>query len=256
MAEPLSISLQPVFHDDVLTIAKIGGGAFLNDRHTLVKELGKVPYDHEGESIPRFHQYLENWKVVMVKAVDDNSGDILGFAAWGFRGLEPNEIPTMEGAPKKGEWNDETQDEVEKATSDGAEDKVEPESKEGNDESLRQLEAITGGNMEQMMEIIMPAGTRCMFVAGLNVDPKYQRRGVGLKLLQWATETADRLGLWIWVHSSEGAVPAYAKAGFKTFSYLGVDLDEFAPAPPPEGGKWGTYQFSWMKYRGKTLTKN
>ena len=253
MAEPLSISLHPVSHDDVLTIAKIGGGAFLDDRHTLVKELGKVPYDHEGESIPRFHQYLENWKVVMVKAVDDNSGDILGFTAWVFRGLEPSEIPVLEGALKQGEWKEEKSDEVKEIASDGSEDKVEPVSKEENDESLRQLAAITDSNMEQMMEIIMPAGTRCMFIAGLSVDRKYQRRGVGLKLLQWGTQIADRLGIWIWVHSSEGAVPAYAKAGFKTFSYLGVDLDEFASAPPPEGGKWGTYQFSWMKYRGKKL---
>lgn len=213
-----------------------------------------MPYDHEGESIPRYHQYLENWKVVMVKAVDDNSGDILGFTAWAFRGLEPDEIPVLEGAPKKGEWKDDKpeQEEVTKSGGEESQDKVEPGSKEGNDESLKQLAGITGGNMDHMMENIMPPGTRCMFVAGLNVDPKYQRRGVGLKLLQWGTQTADRLGLWIWVHSSEGAVPAYAKAGFKTFSYLGVDLDEFAPGPPPDGGKWGTYQFSWMKYRGKT----
>jgi len=251
MSEPLSISLRPVSHDDVLTLAKIGGGAFANDRHTLVKELGKVPYDHEGESIPRFHQYLENWKLVMVKAVDDTSGEILGFTAWVFRGLEPEEIPVMEGAPEKGVWKDEKPDEAKETTSDKSEDKVEPELKEGNDESLVQLGAITDSNMEQMMNIIMPAGTRCMFLAGFSVDQKYQRRGVGLKLLQWGTQTADRLGLWIWVHSSEDAVPAYAKAGFKTFSYLGIDLDEFAPAPPPEGGKWGTYQFNWMKYYSK-----
>jgi hypothetical protein len=49
------------------------------------------------------------------------------------------------------------------------------------------------------------------------------------------------------VHSSEAGYRAYAKAGFEVVGTLDVDLDEWAPAPPVEGGLWGHYVIRWMK---------
>jgi GNAT superfamily N-acetyltransferase len=105
--------------------------------------------------------------------------------------------------------------------------------------------------MKAWMQKLMPEGTRCMFVASFHVDPKYQRRGIGSALLKWGTDVADERGIFIWVHSSEAGVKAYEKAGFEPIGSLDIDLDEYAPRPPPEevgGDIWGHYVLTYLKY--------
>ncbi|KAK4182793.1 hypothetical protein QBC35DRAFT_478750 [Podospora australis] len=63
-------------------------------------------------------------------------------------------------------------------------------------------------------------------IGDLYVDPAHQRRGVGSTLV---------------------------KMGFDVVSELEVDLDEYAPSPPPadkgyEDNKWGKYTFRYMVY--------
>ena len=45
--------------------------------------------------------------------------------------------------------------------------------------------------MKSWMQKSMPAGIRCMFVASSDIDPKYQRKGIGAALFDWGTDVAD-----------------------------------------------------------------
>jgi ribosomal protein S18 acetylase RimI-like enzyme len=118
------------------------------------------------------------------------------------------------------------------------------------DDPIARLEAHTNASMKEWMEILMPPGTKCMYICTLTVSPKYQGRGVGSALLKHGTGIADRFGIFAWVHSSddESAWKLYEKFSFQTQGALDVDLDEYAPAPPPEGDSaWGRYVFRYMK---------
>lgn len=117
-----------------------------------------------------------------------------------------------------------------------------------DDDPIKRLESMTSADLKHWMDKLMPEGTKCMFVVSLCVAPKWQSQGVGSALLRWGTERADAAGVFIWVHSSAGAWPMYAKHGFETVGTLDVDLDEYAPAPAPDQeGKWGHYEFRYMK---------
>jgi GNAT superfamily N-acetyltransferase len=121
---------------------------------------------------------------------------------------------------------------------------------------IQRLIALQDADIKAWMEEVMPEGTRCIFVAGLQVAPKHQRRGVGSALLRFGTNFCDDKGVFAWVHSSESAWKAYEKCGFQVTRSQDCDLDAYAPMPPPGEGpdaKWGNYVLRYMKYFPKVL---
>jgi GNAT superfamily N-acetyltransferase len=244
MASPLPITIRPATTADIPALAQISGDSFQEDRHTQMKGQGKKPYNMYEAASAGIARYLSSEKCVVLKAVDDATGAAVGWSCWGFRGFEASEIPKL--APGQAKENDLSQpffkDEI--AKPDMAEDE------EGEEEdSVNRLEAMTDADMKHWMETLMPPGTQCMFVVSLSVSPEFQGRGVGGGLLRWGTDTADRFGVFIWVHSSESAWRTYAKHDFEVVGTLDVDLDAWAPRPPPEGDGdlWGRYVFRYMK---------
>lgn len=241
-----SFSINAATYDDVPALAKIWDDSFEDDRHTQMKNQGKVPYDMEklGKSV--IPHWLGSEKHVIIKAVDNETGASMGWLVWGFRGFEENEMPSIVGAPHKG---DQPVSEESKDKKDEAEKEEKPDERE---DSIKKLEALTNQDREDWTAKLMPPGTKCMFVTTLSVAPAHQKRGVGSALLKWGTDVADKANVFIWVHSSEGAAGAYEKSGFKVIGELDVDLDEFAPNPPTDGtDKWGHYVFKYMKYLPK-----
>ncbi|KAG0200758.1 hypothetical protein BGX28_006274 [Mortierella sp. GBA30] len=257
----VSFILQPVTLDDVVTNAKIGARAFRNDRNTIMKGLGKNPYRMEDVSQDPLKHYLSlPQKIQCIKAVDNETGENMGYVYWGFRGWEPEDVPTLHG---KGAPTRQLEPKIirtkESDTSSSQEEKKREEDNKGttavddeDDDPIKRLSALTNESMNEWMDRFMPEGTKCMFVIGLTVDPKYHGRGVGTALLRWGTAAADEADVFIWVHSSESAYTFYAKEGFEVVGTLDVDLDEYAPVPPPPehdtmDGKWGHYVFRYMK---------
>jgi len=246
-------------------MAKVASKSFEHDRHTQMKNFGTVPYDMEVVAHKNFPPMVDSKTVAFTKAIDNETGEIMGWCAWGFRGLSDDEIPIPEGAPEKNDtlgdslWRDkrDTDTDVPAAEKKDETPKTEEPPEEEPSEGVKRLTTLTSNDMNDTMKDLMPEGTRCMFIASFTVDPKYQRRGVGRALLKWGTDFADSKGLWIWVHSSQGAVPAYEAGGFVPFRSLEFDLDEYAPDPPSAefdydgSGKWGRYALTWMKYLPK-----
>jgi GNAT superfamily N-acetyltransferase len=247
MASPFPISIQLATYADIPALAQISGDSFEEDRHTQMKGLGKKPYNMYELANTDIARYLSSEKCVVLKAVDDATGVAVGWSCWGFRGFEADEIPRPEpGQPEEKDISKPFfEDEISNLK------KAEEEKEEEKEDSVRRLEEMTNADMKHWMETLMPPGTKCMFVVSLSVSPKFQGRGVGGRLLRWGTDTADKFGVFIWVHSSESAWKTYAKHGFEIVGTLDVDLDEWAPKPPPEeegpGAVWGHYVFRYMK---------
>ncbi|CAO3564796.1 unnamed protein product [Mortierella alpina] len=255
-AKSHSFSLQQVVVEDAAPLAKIGSNSFVNDRNTLVKGLGDDPYKLEEVLQDPLEHYLSlPHKIQCIKAVDDETGESMGYAYWGFRGWAPEDVPTLHGKgvpapepePAKPASADEKKEEAEK---EAGEPSAVAEKEE--QDPIKRLIALTDKDMDDWCEKLMPEGCKCMFVVSLSVDPKFHGRGVGTALMRWGTAAADEAGVYMWVHSSESAHTFYAKEGFEVVGTLDVDLDEYALAPPPPehdtmNGKWGHYVFRYMK---------
>lgn len=238
--------IQPLTLEDVPAVAQLSADAFETDRQTEMKGLGKEPFDMKKHGLESLPGLLQNPICVILKAVDEASGEVMGYCNWGFRGFRPEEMPVVEGRtqpPAK------PRDKQVSSKDSEPKPELQPET-----DPIKRLQARTNADMEAWMTEVMPEGTRCIFVIGLSVSPKYQGRGVGSALLRWGTKFCDDNGVFAWVHSSEPAWRMYEKSGFQIIRALDIDLDEYAPMPPPNEGpdaKWGHYVFRYMKYLPK-----
>ncbi|KAF4636564.1 hypothetical protein G7Y89_g1521 [Cudoniella acicularis] len=210
---------------DVPVLASIFQDAFSTDTHTQLKSIGKSP-NYQADSMAGG---LSFWlqqpaKCSLIKAVDDSTGEILGWTCWGRRGTDAS-TASKPASP-----------EVEVPTDIEA-------------DSLKRLEILTNADMRRFMDKIMPPGTACMYIIASSVHPKHQGRGIGSALINYGTSEADSKGVFCWVHSSEAGRWAFGKAGFEEIERLEVDLGEYARQLPNALSKereWGKYVFRYM----------
>ncbi|KAM7184637.1 hypothetical protein V8F33_012883 [Rhypophila sp. PSN 637] len=264
---PLPIKIMPLQYADIPIVSRNTASAFAVDPHTLVKQLGKGGYDMYAISSSGFLDNLGkknymHFKAVSVDPTTNNTGEtILGHISWAFRGVSDEELDKM---PRPG-LDDQllpatTPDAAINTIVTTAEDENttadDEETTNKNNNKIQRLHDLEDEDMQTWMSSIIPPGS-CIFVTGLIVAPGYQSRGVGSRLLQKLNETADAMGLCVWVHSSHQAYRAYHKAGFEVTRILELDLDEYATRGPREDeavmgdlnleGKWGRYIIRYLK---------
>lgn len=246
MAPKLNVTIAPLNYADIDACASISRDSFAIDPHTVVKQLGRDGYDMYAMARRGYLGNLERQNMVFVKAVDVDTGVLVGYGGWVFPHVKRELVPWTEPADAKPE-----QAQEEDKTAQAPETKREPD-------SIDRLHAMEDEDMQYFQHKLIPANEPCMIVMGLAVAPAHQSRGVGRALLQHGNAIADRLRLPIWVHSSHQAVEAYGKGGFEPVRVLDVDLDEYAPRPPRDdepvmgdgaqgSGKWGHYIIKYMK---------
>lgn len=232
------IVVQPVTYADIDALVKISADSFIEDRHTQIKQLGRKPFDMAAIAKFNLHRNLGIDRCAYMKAVNEDTGEILGYCGWGFRlpnnDVVPRSDPGLPPAVMPSDYMGGTKED------------------QGEEDSIDRLGAMEDADMKRWMEIFMPdKNTQCMYILTLSVAPKAHGQGVGSALAQWGTDIADRLGLFIWVHSSEDAWMFYRRHGFEVIGELDIDLDEWAPQPPPkeegEDAKWGHYVLRYMK---------
>lgn len=240
----INVSIEPLNYADIEACAQIAADSFAVDPHTIVKQLGRDGYDMAEIFRNIFLTNLERKTVIHVKAVDQDTGKIVGHGGWAFRGADPATIPWKAPSDAKPAME-------EKATKPQEEPK--PASKEENGGRIDELHALEDADMQHWMKEMIPSTAPCIFIAGLQVAPEYQSKGVGSALIKHGNSIADQVGLPVYVHSSDQAWKAYAKFGFTTMKELDIDLDKYAPRPPRddepvmgEKGKWGHYAIRYM----------
>ncbi|KAH8690707.1 acyl-CoA N-acyltransferase [Talaromyces proteolyticus] len=66
-----------------------------------------------------------------------------------------------------------------------------------------------------------------VYLQALLVHPEHQRKGIGRKLLQWGLDEADKLGLITSLESTPEGRRLYEKAGFEVVKELSLDLTPY-----------------------------
>lgn len=247
-----SFSLKPVTLNDIPALAEMEGLGFETDRHTLLKAAHPTrPYDHAA-GVPDMIKHrlsLPEGKVELTKAVDGETGQLLGYVCWAFR-LQTQPRPSSLGQPESKQ-----QESAKQPPGIISQDYVKTRSPDLD--SIAQLEELTSSHFADFMNRVMPDGVRCMYVVGLSVHPQHRLRGVGTALMKRGTDLADAEGVFCWVHSSEAAAPMYRKCGFEVDDTLEIDLDHWAEPmdikPPAGDEKWGTYTFRYMIRQPKAV---
>lgn len=235
--------------EDITTIAELAADTSENDRQTQMKALGQAePYDHKQTVLDMVPNLLESPRIVCLKAVEQASNEIAGFCFWGFRGFRPEEMPVVAGRKQPPEQQPQPPSTTGRTDGEKGNGNLvtEPDS-----DPIKRLASLTDADMAAWVEEVMPAGVRCLYVIMLSVSPKFQGRGIGKALLRWGSDVCDREEVFAWVHSSDSAWKMYEKSGFEVVRSLDIDLDQYAPCPPPDeepGAKWGHYVFRYMKY--------
>lgn len=217
--------------DDLPVMQRIGDDAFRDDIHTNLKTFNLPPQESGNGS------HMTDWfglpNATVLKAVSTADNTILGWVCWANRGYFPRPVQPEKTA---GRFSEETDPEALKKT------------------KVQELEDIEEAHFVQFMTDIMPPGTKCWYMGGCNVDPKYQGMGVGKALISFGTGKAEEDGVFAWVHSSEMSFKAYEACGFEIVRTLPVDLDAYAEGPavgkgPGPDGKWGIFINRYMVYK-------
>jgi hypothetical protein len=89
----ITVSVQPLQYADIPACARISAASFSTDKHTIVKQLGRKPFNMEAITRDGLVASLDRKTFLYVKAVDEESGEIVGHAGWGFRGVDEEMIP-------------------------------------------------------------------------------------------------------------------------------------------------------------------
>lgn len=213
-------------------------------------------------------------KLVVLQVVEEESGKIVGWAAWAGKGV---------GLVWDGEGMNETQEEADERLAKDDEKKEEDEAGNEGEQNVEDeeptpspqilaLETLTNNTMTFWSSHFstpssFPSPTSSssspttsqphLILIALTIHPLHQSHGIGTSLINWGTRIADAHGVFCWVSSSDGGYPVFEKAGFREVGRLAVELDEFAVGidgerirnPDAEGGdgRWGMYTWRWMK---------
>lgn len=244
---PSSFSLQPATAADIPALAEISGLSFENDRHTQLKAAHPTrPYNHAAGMVGGFEYWLSlpKGKAELTKAVDDETGQTLGFVCWGSRLDQPQHQPSQQAAASS----------VKKPETAVAADNIKTDNSDLD--ALARLNELTSDHLARYQERVMPPGTRAMYIISIAVRPDQHGRGVGSALVRKGTERADAEGVFCWVHASEDGEHVFRKCGFEVDDTLEIDLDHWASqmdiSPPGREENWGTYTFRYMIRQPKT----
>ncbi|CCF39416.1 acetyltransferase [Colletotrichum higginsianum] len=197
----MPIEIQTVVEADLRRCAEIEHLAFAESSSNKLLFPGPLPEDFLGlQASDLAKKVREDPSVRMFKAVDTALSGDEAIIAWSKFNVYPDGMPV----PKPRVWG--------------------PGS---NEEACNQL----FGGMDRMRERLM-AGKPSVYLHILVTDPKHQRRGAGLQLLTPVMQEAVRLGVPVYLESSEPGHPLYTKAGFKDVEEHRVDFSKFGASKP------------------------
>ncbi|KAL4771050.1 acyl-CoA N-acyltransferase [Aspergillus nidulans var. acristatus] len=196
-------SLLPSDYVEAFTVADL---AFASLNTLLYNTYPLSPESIEKLTAARIRDIATMPKANMLKAVDTETGKIIGFARW--------------VVAKEEEIVDQS---IEDTVSNDIMHRTVPETNEASTRGLYTMAARLRRRVE---------------LEKLFTHPKYQGNGVGSALLQWGLDEADRLGLMIYLEATEEGRPLYERFGFEAIKVVKFDAGAF--------GGVGKHQYTFM----------
>ncbi|KAG0652515.1 Acetyltransferase [Hyphodiscus hymeniophilus] len=135
-------------------------------------------------------------EAVALKAVDEQTGEIAGYAVWGWSARAANLI---------------------------IQDKADIALPARTNTSLRQTFI---SRLTKVEEQFRPQGKHYE-LCQMTVSLRYQRRGIGSQLVKYGLDKADRDTVTCFLTGSPMGVPVYQKLGFEEVGSLEMDLKDF-----------------------------
>ncbi|KAF8202752.1 acyl-CoA N-acyltransferase [Mycena galopus ATCC 62051] len=235
----MTFTLVPALKEDIPRFSEIFTQAFTTDTHTLVKA--------QADGLPMGTvEMSQDWwadlidapeRAIIIKAVDTESGKILGACGWGKWNFDGSKPALAEGKedPRTEEWR--------------------PKPLPADHKPIDVLKKIGSDSMKEWQLKLNPYGGKNMYIFGISVDRVEQRKGVGSALLKFGTDMCDEHQCYAWVYASMAGYPLFYKAGFREIGRLEVNLDEYANGVKwmKDGNEqdWGMYTFRYCKYEPK-----
>jgi ribosomal protein S18 acetylase RimI-like enzyme len=157
------------------------------------------------------------------KAVDDETGEIVGEARWMIYYEDETLTKTIE------------EEQTERVTPPTPQMKVEANRAFQRLLSTvkREVLEVPGTRQTDAKESDLNAVTtlrKRVYLHVLMVHPNHQRKGIGRQLVQWGVDEADRLGLIAYLEASTDGRRLYEQAGYESVKELSMDTTPFGVA--------------------------
>ncbi|KAH7122665.1 acyl-CoA N-acyltransferase [Dendryphion nanum] len=200
----MSITVKEVMDSDLPRACEIEVAAYAGNSVSPILFPGPFPPDSLEQRVKRLaRERNEDRTTSYIKAIDEKTGDIIGFASWHL--YETPKIAATAAASRR------------LTIGPGA-----------NKEAC---EAFFGG-MAQRRDLIMK-GKAFVYLHMLHSDPKHQGRGAGSALMRWGLERADSHNLPTFLESSPDAHTFYKKHGFVDEEVFTFDMSPYGGGPQP-----------------------
>ncbi|KAL4811992.1 acyl-CoA N-acyltransferase [Aspergillus spinulosporus] len=202
-------SLLPSDYVEAFTVADL---AFASLNTLLYNTYPLSPESTERLAAARLRDIETMPKANMFKAVDTETGKIIGVARW--------------VVAKEEEIVDQS---IEDTVSNDVMHRTVPET---NEASTRGFYTMAARGKWEILGIKDERGQvvrlkRRVELETLFTHPEYQGNGVGSALLQWGLDEANRLGLMIYLEATEEGRPLYERFGFESVKVVEFDASAF-----------------------------
>ncbi|OHE99863.1 hypothetical protein CORC01_04764 [Colletotrichum orchidophilum] len=159
------------------------------------------------------------------KAVDDASGDVVGYARW----ILPDDDARIS-------WSEASVREPTQEEADNFRAAFQANTEGGEIKGMDgRLQAALGLPLEEAEVAAMRSQEGPFLVLDyLTVHPDHRRKGIASALVKNGLEQADAVGMKVWVMATKTAQPMYEKLGFELVDSVTTSVTEFGIAEPHE----------------------
>lgn len=175
--------------------------------------------------------------VRLIKAVDEDNGEIVGFAKWIVYPEEDHLLGEEGGKAqeKDGGWRHGKQKEEGTSRPEGVDERA---LGAWNDVIARTRKKIMR-SMEHKCRLKRRCSLECYFgsiapallvLDIIHTHPSHQSRGVGMLLLRWGTDRADKLRMQCYVESSPTGHSLFRRHEFEDITEMEIDLNKYTTA--------------------------
>ncbi|KAL4899008.1 hypothetical protein BDW74DRAFT_171843 [Aspergillus multicolor] len=228
----MSFTIRPLLPRDYVEAFAVANLAFASFNTLLYTEYLPCASSIEKLTAARLRDIAMMPKASMFKAVDEDTGAIIGVTRWIIADHEKRVYHTVEQFVK----NDGMQ-------------RIIPET---NEVATRAFYTMATRGKWDILGLRDNNGAVVKFVPRVELEtlcthPDYQGAGVGSALVQWGVDVADRLGMGVYLEATEVGRPLYEQFGFEVVKVVNFYAADF--------GGLGRHRYAFMLRQPRTMRR-